>query len=195
MGKAPEYYASKLSSVLSRIVKINRQLKVYPEYSLKAVNMGNARVIYSKLSVDQRKLIDAVASDLSTSSEFCYRDVLRYSVLYKLNQKDSWMFDNDEYYSLKKNLKKVNKLFHKNSYIDTIKLIIDDIEAGRYTPHDLAQINLDGSSILHSLYLSGEHPISALAKVSHFYNGLDFTDETENHRLFRKSLYLLKNID
>ena len=106
MARAPEYYASKLSSVLSRIVKINRHLTVYSEYSLKAVNMGNARNIYSKLSVDQRKLIDAVASDLSTSKEFCYKDVLRYSVLYKLNQKDSWMFDNDEYYSLKKQLKK-----------------------------------------------------------------------------------------
>ncbi len=105
------------------------------------------------------------------------------------------MFDNDEYYSLKTQLKKINNLFHKNSYIDTIKLIIDDIEAGRYTPVDLAQINLDGTSVLYNLYKSGEHPISALAKVSHFYNGLDFSAEIEDHRLFRKSLYLLKNID
>jgi len=194
MCKTPEQYMIKLSALLPRINKMLRLNTVKSEYTLRAVNMDRAKKFYNMINIDQRNLLLLLAQDLISSKEFVIEDILIYSVLFNYNKNDDWIFDNDDYYSLKKNIKKINKMFRSKTYISILQTIVSDLESGKYSGNDLARINSDGESILYKMYISGDYPLQVLVKIQQLFTNLDVSRESEDHRRFRKMLVMIKNI-
>ena len=114
--------------------------------------------------------------------------------MYYLNKEEPWLFDSDDYYTLKNNFKKINTMFKKESYITYIKTIVADLERKLYSVKDLVGINSDGVSVLYLLYTENNYPISALVNLVDSFDLVDTSSESDEHQIFRKSLYLIKSI-
>ena len=187
-------HAHKISSLLVRVAKITRSAVIHKDYNM-FVNKETASNVFRSLASKTQDILLRIGTDLASSKEYEYKDVIRYFILYYLDKGEEIDIRDLDYQKLRRNFIGVHGTFSKEFHIEYTSSILKDLEKVKYKLKDLGNLK-EETSILFDVYKTG-YPISTCVFFLDCYKSLGNKielNESEEHFRFRKALKLLKEV-